>query len=294
MSKIDGGITEDEDSRQMTIEKGGKRTLVRSFLVEADTASDAVIMGPPYGSGFSGSKTYLKSKSVALVDPGIYRLKCNYESPDPVNNPPVDYVFWDIDNGTQNIKIYSIKKPSDRHEYPTTLRWAGRTAINEDDQGNIDGVDVRTPFTQLTARVLRKKKYFTNQYQQAAAAIVAHVNDAPFMGYDAGEVFFDGMQKSDSGEDFVQLTFKFLVEKNKTGIVMTANELNSGDMSVDKNGWQYLWARMGQYLDEETLDAKNGPLTINVDTIYDSADFSVLGLTEADSEVSDDTDYGIL
>jgi hypothetical protein len=46
--------------------------------------------------------------------------------------------------------------------------------------------------------------------------------------------------------------------------------------------------------DNESDTVKNGVLTVNVDTLYSEGDFSQLGLSEADSEVTDDTDYGIL
>ena len=292
-------IQEELDSRQMSIEKGGKRTMTRSFLVPADSSAEAVIQGPPYGSGFGTAGVYLKSKSVARVDAGLYRLKANYESPDAINNPPVDYVFWDVDIATQTQKIYNIESPSDRTEYPSGSRFAGRTAINEDDEENIDGVDVLLPKIQLTARVLRKKKYWTTAYQQTVYGLVAHVNDDSFMGFEAGEVMFMGCQKSDSGEDFVNLTFQFMVEKNVTAEMEVNVETEGTEVSVEKQGWQYLWARIGRYMvegvgDNESDTVKNGVLTVNVDTLYSEGDFSQLGLSEADSEVTDDTDYGIL
>lgn len=291
-------ITEDNDSLQASEEKGGKKSLIRTFTVyDADSPNEAILLAPPYGSRYSDMGVYLRSKSAVRVPEksGMFRVKAVYDSPDPINNPPVDYVFWSMDIATQTQKIFNVKSTSDRTEYPTTLRWYGRTTINEDDEGNIDGVDVMIPKVQLTARVLRKKSYWTNAYIQSVNSLIAKVNDAKFQGFEAGEVIFIGCQKDDSGEDYVNLTYQFLCEKNQTEINFQSNEPNfKGDYSVDKKGWEYFWVRNGKYYDSETKESKTGALVANVDKVYETGDLSALDLTDSDSEITDDTDYGIL
>ncbi len=284
-------LTELFDSRACSVEKNGRRTLRKIFLVPEGDPARAVLWGPPYGCLYAGLGVYVKSKAVEPVDDTTCRLTVIYESPDAFTNPPLDYVFWDVDLATQTTRIYSTSNAEARKTFPPgEPEYEESVAINEDSDGNIGGVDILVPKVELAARVLRTKKYWSNLYQETVYGLVAKVNKKTFMGFAPGEVLFVGCQKQDSGEQHVQLAFKFLCEKNVSGQVMPTA---TSAVSVAKKGWEYLWPRIGPVYDSTTKKTLWGkPLCYHVDELYASGDFTALGLGE--EELTDDTDYGIL
>ncbi len=279
------------ESGECTIERGGRRSLQRTMIVTEPLPTKAVKLGPPYGTLNLEVGGYLKTKRAIPIDDKHCRLVLTYESSDPIANPQLDQVTWETDIGTQNVRVYETE---DQVSYTVDPVWQGVLTINEDDEGNIEGVDIMVPRMELTARVRRKRKFWSLEYQAAVFDLCARINDAKFQGLAAKTVLFLGCQKQDEGEDYVSLVYKFAYSAGKKANPMTyLGESGPATVNVPYEGWDYVWSRNGKkYANNHEL---KGRISIHVAKgLYETGDFSTLKLAEDDSEITDDTPYGIL
>lgn len=144
-------------------------------------------------------------------------------------------------------------------------------AINVTRQG-IEGVDITLGTYQFS-----ETHYFDIDDVDAAfkLKIFAHaytVNDSTFQGFAAGEVLFLGASGSQRGEQPWEITFKFAAIPNATG-------LSYGSITgIDKKGWDYLWVRYEDDVDDTAFQLVKKPLAVYVEQVYPYTDLNDLGL----------------
>lgn len=147
-------------------------------------------------------------------------------------------------------------------------------AIGVDGDGGITGCDIVMPTPGFTETVTLSKGQFNAAYKRRLIYLTGKVNDAPFRGFESGEVLFNGASASRNGEKWT-VTYRFSVSENKTDLVV-----GSGDDAITiaaKEGWDYLWFRYAE------VDAMNGdgnvvgvvrkPVAAYVERVYERADF---------------------
>ncbi len=148
-------------------------------------------------------------------------------------------------------------------------------AIEVDNSGNVNGIDVTMPVLNFTETHTVDGLKVTTQYKKDVAALTGSVNSSSFRGFEPGEVLFlgaSGSKKSKEAEAAWEITFKFAVSPNRTG-------LEVGSLTVQqKRGWDYLWVR---YADKVAANGKNvvkSPVAAYVEQVYPDGDFGKLGL----------------
>jgi len=190
-----------------------------------------------------------------------------------LDEDPNDYTF-DTGSGTlhRDVALEHVAT------YPATAA-SFDGAIGVDGEGNVLGCDVVMPQPGFTETVTLSKGRFNSAYKRRLIYLTGKVNDAPFRGFERGEVRFDGASASKNGEDW-RVTYKYSVSENKTNLVVggDGSDENPGITIDEKLGWDYLWFRYAE------AEVKNGsstvvavvrkPVSAHVERVYEFADFS--------------------
>jgi len=100
--------------------------------------------------------------------------------------------------------------------------------------------------------------------------ISGKVNNAPFKGFQAGEVLFLGPSGSTRDKDDWEITFRFAASPNVTGL--TVDDI----AGIDKKGWEYMWVRYADAQDQNILVKR--PTAVYIEKVYEYGDFSGLGI----------------
>jgi hypothetical protein len=135
-----------------------------------------------------------------------------------------------------------------------------------------EGCEVYEPITSFSETHYIDAATLTQTYRNTLMRVVGKVNNAAFKGFDAGEVLCQAISGSKRGFDDWEVTFRFAMRENQTGIEV------AGITGIDKEGWQFLWPK---YHLEEDPDA---PILTNVIDYIVVADvlkktaFSALGI----------------
>ena len=95
---------------------------------------------------------------------------------------------------------------------------------------SVEGTDITIPVYNFTETHYIATAAVTGAYKATLFALTGKVNDAPFKGFQAGEVLFLGASGSVRGTEDWEITFRFAASPNVTGIVI-------GDINVAKKGW---------------------------------------------------------
>jgi hypothetical protein len=117
--------------------------------------------------------------------------------------------------------------------------------------------------------------YVTSTWIRGVAGVTGTTNNAPFRGFEAGEVLFIGCSGSHEWDDQKgrgpwSLSFRFVASKNVTGDTI-------GDISgVNKKGHEYLWVRYEDAEESNVLLKK--PKAVYVNKVYRESSFTALGI----------------
>ena len=87
-------------------------------------------------------------------------------------------------------------------------------------------------------------------------------------------MLFHGGKGSQSAKnpDLVEMTFSFAASRD-------ASDLQVGDISgIAKTAWEYLWVRYGTVEDTDAKKLVKRPTSVHVERVYDSGNFSELGI----------------
>jgi hypothetical protein len=144
-------------------------------------------------------------------------------------------------------------------------------AVNVNDQG-VDGVDIQVGTFGFSETHYISDAAVTESYKTALAGLVYHVNDDTFRGHAAGEVLFIGASGTKRGDEDWEITYRFEVSKNVTGLAV-------GDLTgISKKGWEYLWVRYKAVKDATANVLVRVPEFAYVERVYDKADFADIGI----------------
>ena len=181
----------------------------------------------------------------------------------------VSFAF-DTGGGTmhrnQSIKTVS-KVPNDAPDF--------NGAIEVDNEGNVNGVDVTMPVLNFTETHTMATSRVTTSYKKSVAALTGTVNRSSFRGFAAGEVLFlgaSGAKRSKKASAPGEITFRFAVSPNQSGVEVGKLRVSS------KKGWDYLWVRYADKVSESKKNVIKEPVAAYVEQVYPSGDFGNLGL----------------
>ena len=148
-------------------------------------------------------------------------------------------------------------------------------AIEVDNEGNVNGVDVTMPVLNFTETHTMAGTRGSTSYKKTLAALTGTVNKSSFRGFSAGEVLFlgaSGTKRSRKATAPWEITYRFAVSPNKAGFRV-------GDIQVNRKcGWDYLWVRYADKVAEGGRNVVKKPVAAYVEQVYPEGDFGNLGL----------------
>lgn len=169
-------------------------------------------------------------------------------------------------------KTFSIKRVYARSTIYNAESEEGKPAEVGFNGEEVEGVDVGVAGFKFTETHPIPDSAVTFEYEQALSKASWHVNDAPFRGYEAGEVLFKGVSGSKNGTEKWTLNFEFEVIHNEKNVAI-------GDIVVaEKKGWDYASVRFTPKLSDDNSGIIIKITGVFVDQVYPTADFSSLGI----------------
>ena len=200
----------------------------------------------------------------------IYKDEDSDDPDEPDEEEETSSFAFDTGGGTmhrnQSLKTVS-KVPNDAPDF--------NGAIEVDNEGNVNGVDVTMPVLNFTETHTMNGSRVTTSYKKSVAALTGTVNRSGFRGFSAGEVLFlgaSGTKRSKKPNAPWEITFRFAVSPNQSG-------LQVGKLKVSqKKGWDYLWVRYADKVAENKKNVIKEPVAAYVEQVYPDGDFGNLGL----------------
>ena len=200
----------------------------------------------------------------------IYKDEDSDDPADPDEDEETTSFAFDTGGGTmhrnQSIKTVS-KVPNDAPDF--------NGAIEVDNEGNVNGVDVTMPVLNFTETHTMNGSRVTTSYKKTVAALTGTVNSSGFRGFSAGEVMFlgaSGTKRSKKPNAPWEITFRFAVSPNQSS-------LQVGKLKVpNKRGWDYLWVRYADKVADNRKNVIKEPVAAYVEQVYPTGDFGNLGL----------------
>lgn len=301
-------IEDTRGSQSATIFRIGKRassTRTRIFKVfgtssettlhtECNTYIGTTMPYWQYPGGPAGIYLRAESYSVEYLGDQAWQVSINYEhsGADGGDSPSKRVRSFDTGGGTQHVTnaIGNAAVSGDYGERyykrPVVVPFAPLPdrpqygAVGVSDNG-VDGVDIVSPQLQWTEQYDVPSTYVTSTYIKGVAKITGTTNDAAFRTFAIGEILFLGCTGSqtwdtDSGNGPWSLSYKFAASPNcGTGLTLPAIQI--GDIAgVKKLGWEYMWIRYEAASENSSIVKK--PAYVYVDKVYNSSDFSTLGI----------------
>lgn len=136
----------------------------------------------------------------------------------------------------------------------------------------VEGCDAVVPVYQFSETHYISDAMVTNEYKGILFALTGCTNNAPFKGCAAGEALFLGASGTKRSAGDWEITFRFAASPNTTGQTI------GGITNISKGGWEYLWVRFIDDVDETAKTLIKIPILVNIERLYDSGDFSQLGI----------------
>ena len=200
----------------------------------------------------------------------IYKDEDSDDPDEPDEDEETTSFAFDTGGGTmhrnQSLKTVS-KVPNDAPDF--------NGAIEVDNEGNVNGVDVTMPVLNFTETHTMNGSRVTTSYKKTVAALTGTVNSSGFRGFSAGEVLFlgaSGTKRSKKPNAPWEITFRFAVSPNQSS-------LQVGKLKVsNKRGWDYLWVRYADKVAENRKNVIKEPVAAYVEQVYPDGDFGNLGL----------------
>ena len=228
----------------------------------------AALAGVPTSMTLSGIAVGRMTLEITeRINNDTWKVKAGYAQREP-NAPSLLENTFAFDTGGQTQHITTSRSNASRTG-PKSSDLGG--AINFDGD-SVNGVDIVVPGYQCTETYWFTDASVTETYKGYLMALTGSVNVATYKGGAAGSVLFMGASGQKRGNGQWEIAFKFSTLPNQTG-------LSFGSITgIAKKGWQYLWVRYGDDVDN-TLKVKiKVPIAVYVENVYPDGDFSLLGI----------------
>ena len=272
-------VEEAYSERDQTVNAKGEVTEIEiPYLVFGAEDEDAALSAArSKAASHSISGMVLDSLEVTeRINDDTWKVKAIYEAEDgeTPDNPDTDdetsSFAFDTGGGTmhRNQSLKTVAKvPNDAPDF--------NGAIEVDNEGNVNGVDVTMPVLNFTETHTMAGSRVSTSYKKSVAALTGTVNRSSFRGFAAGEVLFlgaSGQKRSKKASAPWEITFRFAVSPNQSS-------LSVGKLKVsNKKGWDYLWVRYADKVSDNRKNVIKEPVAAYVEQVYPEGDFGNLGL----------------
>ncbi len=234
------------------------RYIVRGTDDDVEVRTLLFATSPPFYLGLRRSDV-----NFVPVGAGIWECSVRYE-----NQEEPQYTF-DTGGGTQHVS-QSLNTVG-QYAAPgfTAPNFGGAIGVSED---QVVGTDIAVPIYNFTETHFIDNSIVSQAYKLTLFRLTGKVNDAPYKGYETGELLFLGASGSRRGKGDWEITFRFAASPNVTNLQL-------GNISgIQKEGWHYLWVRFTDDTDTGSQTLVKKPIAAYVEQVYQYADFSLLGL----------------
>ena len=185
---------------------------------------------------------------------------------------PPDTFSFDTTGGTQHI---TNSEHTDKYGPGDVADFKGAIGVTNN---SVQGVDILVPGYRFSKTVSKDNKVLTPQYLVALAQLTSKVNDAPFLGFEAGEVLFLGATGSIEQINGVNvegrsdIMMQFSANRNRKNYKV-------GGITVSKKkGWDYQWVRYEYNDDDLAKKLIQKPLAVYIEEVYLKGSFGILGI----------------
>lgn len=211
---------------------------------------------------------------------GIYSGRVVYATNEFAPKPPNTFhVSFDISG--QTVKIKRSLNTQFRAGFwgaHVAVNYGGMINVNQD--GTVEGLDIFVPTMNFQVEYTFDAADVTQEWINTVSTIVGNVNDATFLGYDAGELLLmriSGQRRDDGNYD---ITFGFAVSKNQYNLQLRGDSDNEfTEITIpEKRGWDYLWFSHIDHEDTTNHVIRTLPRAAYVEQVYYDDDFDLLGI----------------
>ena len=154
------------------------------------------------------------------------------------------------------------------------IGWNGKSGADS----NVEGTDV--PTAQIRESYTRRMPVETvtgENFRRTVAGLVSKVNDAPFKGWEKGEVMFlDCTFTESEKEEEVAVTFSFAVKPNEEIDLSDLDPDSEG--TAEKEGHEYLWTITKTVVSEDGAAPEVKVKGAWIARVSGYGDFSKLGI----------------
>jgi hypothetical protein len=204
-----------------------------------------------------------------IGETGKYYVTVPYDEPGAATTTGDVRTSFEIGGGTKHI----TQSISTTNSYAPAAKTAPdfKGAINVNGKQEVRGVDVpaATGFqfseTHVFAAATVTEAYIN---QIADMASDTPVNSDTFRGRAIGEVYFLGASGSSRDDGKYEVTFRFAVSKNATGLTVGAIT------AIAKAGWEYLWVFYEPIEDGVANKVVMQPAAVYVEKIFNSGNYA--------------------
>lgn len=271
-------VEESYSERDQKVNAKGKVTEIEIPYIVFEAADEDAALSAARSKALGHAVADMELDEVEVterVNKDTWKVKAIWKSEDDGDDDDDDEeetssFAFDTGGGTmhrnQSLKTVS-KVPNDAPDF--------NGAIEVDNEGNVNGVDVTMPVLNFTETHTMNGSRVTTSYKKTVAALTGTVNSSSFRGFSAGEVLFlgaSGTKRSKKPNAPWEITFRFAVSPNQSS-------LQVGKLKVsNKRGWDYLWVRYADKVAENKKNVIKEPVAAYVEQVYPEGDFGNLGL----------------
>lgn len=200
--------------------------------------------------------------------PDMWEVTVNYNkrTRQPGDTGDSEYAF---DVGLESQRIYQSLSTVNQY-VASGSPVSTYQQIDLDADGVPQGVDVRVPIGSFSVTYYPTTATISSGYRVALQELVGKVNNATFYGHSSGEVLFVGASGRSRNSTDWEINYRFEVRPNRTGLTI------GGVTGIAVDGWDVLW--VWNERSEESNHNIQKPFQVNVERVYERADFSVLGI----------------
>lgn len=211
----------------------------------------------------------LPRKSIEIeerVNADTWRIRVHCAPYEFSHSPQSSFAF-DTSGGTQHVT----------QSLTTVGAYAAPGCVAPDLQGaigftgeNVEGVDITVPVFSFSESHIKDSSDVTSAYKTALFDLTGRVNASQFREFPAGSCLFLGASGSRREGEKWEITYRFAASPNRSNITI-------GDITgVSKRGWDYLWVLYADAVSEGAVIKR--PAAVYVEEVYESGDFSALGI----------------
>jgi hypothetical protein len=267
-------VTEKLDSRRLTTGKNAMLELSLNVF-GTDSENEAKIAATNATPGAWGSLSnppllFRQAIQLEVVGPNLWLATVRYDTTGTQPLSAEDSFEFDTSGGTQHVT----------QSIDTVGIYAAPGFIAPDFQGaigvtqnGVDGVDIVVPVFNFSET--HRFPEISPAYKGGLFQATGKINNKTFRGFSPGEVLFlgaSGNRRDSDPETPWELTYRFAAQPNRDGIQVGAIS------GIAKLGWDYMWVRYMESEDDAAKSLIKRPVAVYVEQVYESIDFSILGL----------------